>query len=599
MSGFVGRVSRKLVKNEILKSLRILQFKDDDSTGILLVNNGVSSLYRVVGNVDDLIEEVPEEADGTLSIAHTRWSTYAHQVIENVYPIVSQNGEVSVIVHGLIDNIQTLRRKLVRQGYSFKSKSANEVVANLMEAYSRESDETVSNITALSRAVKQFEGSYSLIAVYKDEPDRIYYSKRENPLIIAKNGHSMIIANDFNSIIDDSKSYFYPQNDEIGYITNSENYLFDKNLKPLKFTYTENVLSEKALDLGDYPHFMLKEIEEAPRVIRRLINHYFDGSKYRFSEQLIERIREADNIVFIAAGTSYNAALIGQRYLRTYNKKVDVFIASEWIYYPYQSGENPLYILISQSGETSDVLKALRVIRSYGGDVLAITNTEVSTLYQQADYRLLLFAGPEISVASTKAYIAQITLLSLLQARLLNKVTTIAALERVIDALNNIISNKEDIKKISAQIAHSPDVFFLGRGFDLDLATEAQLKLKETTYIHAEAYPGGEFLHGPVALIEKETPVVAFLSDPAIISPMRSVIEEISKRSDKVFVISIEPFIKKGDSFFVCGDIKSYHSPIVFAVFSQYLAYFVAVILGRDVDRPRNLNKAVTDHNVQ
>lgn len=598
MSGFVGRVSRKLVKNEILKSLRILQFKSDDSTGILLVKNGKNHLIRVVGTVDDLIKKIPAEIDGHLSIAHTRYSTYAHQVIENVYPIVSQNEEVSVIVHGLIDNILTLRRKLVRNGYIFKSKSANEVVANLLEAYSRESNGTGTNLSSLSRACEQFEGNYSLIAVFNNEPDRIYYSKRGNPLIIAKNGNSMIISDEFNSIIDDSKLYFYPQDEEIGYITNSDNYLFDKELKSLEFIYTENALSEKALDLGGYPHFMLKEIEEAPRVIRRLINHYFDGSKYFFSEQLINRIKDADNIVFIAAGTSYNAALVGQRYLRTYNKKVDVFIASEWIYYPYQSGENPLYVLISQSGETDDILDALDVIRTYGGDVLAITNTEVSTLYRQADYRLLLYAGPEISVASTKAYIAQITLLSLIQACLLNKVTTIAALERVINALNSIITAKEDIKKIAEQIAHRSDVFFLGRGFDYDLALEAQLKLKETTYIHAEAYPAGEFLHGPIAVVEKETPVIAFISDPAIVSPMRSVTEEIRERSNKVFVISLKPFIDKGDSFYISGDIKSYHSPIVFAVFSQYLAYYVAVILGRDVDRPRSLEKRVKKRNV-
>lgn len=595
MSGFIGRVSESAVKERLLSGLKLLQFKDDDSTGVLFCNKDGKHLYRVVGQVSDLIPLIPEDVDGYLGIGHTRWSTYTRQVLENVYPLSSETGYVTLVVNGLIDNIQMIKRRLIKRGYSFRSNSAVEVVANLIEDNARENEEP---IRALHRAMQFLEGDYALLAVFKGNCRQLFFAKHGVPIIIGQGRGAMLICTDYSAIADQANEYYYPKDGELGYIDTEKLVLFNSRLRETKPHFTEVSVSEKTLELGKYPHYMLKEIEEAPGVIRRLINHYFDGTKYRFDDRLIKRIIDADTIVFIAAGTSYNAALVGQRYLRNFNKKVDVFIASEWIFYPYQSGEDTLYILISQSGETADILKCLRTIRAYGADVLAITNVEVSTLYQSADYSLLLHAGTEISVASTKAYIAQITLLSLLYARLVNKITTIAALERVIEAIYNIISRRDDIKAIADKIYKSKDVFFLGRGFDYDVAVEAQLKLKETTYIHAEAYPGGEMLHGPIALIEENTPVVFFISDSLTVAATREVIEEMRNRKANTIVCSLAPFNDSNDSFIISHPIKGYHSPITFAVFAQYLAYFTAVNLGRDVDRPRNLAKAVRDRNV-
>jgi len=595
MSGFIGRVSESAVKERLLSGLKLLQFKDDDSTGVLFCNKDGKHLYRVVGQVSDLIPLIPEDVDGYLGIGHTRWSTYTRQVLENVYPLSSETGYVTLVVNGLIDNIQMIKRRLIKRGYSFRSNSAVEVVANLIEDNARENEEP---IRALHRAMQFLEGDYALLAVFKGNCRQLFFAKHGVPIIIGQGRGAMLICTDYSAIADQANEYYYPKDGELGYIDTEKLVLFNSRLRETKPHFTEVSVSEKTLELGKYPHYMLKEIEEAPGVIRRLINHYFDGTKYRFDDRLIKRIIDADTIVFIAAGTSYNAALVGQRYLRNFNKKVDVFIASEWIFYPYQSGEDTLYILISQSGETADILKCLRTIRAYGADVLAITNVEVSTLYQSADYSLLLHAGTEISVASTKAYIAQITLLSLLYARLVNKITTIAALERVIEAIYNIISRCDDIKAIADKIYKSKDVFFLGRGFDYDVAVEAQLKLKETTYIHAEAYPGGEMLHGPIALVEENTPVVFFISDSLTVAATREVIEEMRNRKANTIVCSLAPFNDSSDSFIISHPIKGYHSPITFAVFAQYLAYFTAVNLGRDVDRPRNLAKAVRDRNV-
>ena len=595
MSGFIGRVSESAVKERLLSGLKLLQFKDDDSTGVLFCNKDGKHLYRVVGQVSDLIPLIPEDVDGYLGIGHTRWSTYTRQVLENVYPLSSETGYVTLVVNGLIDNIQMIKRRLIKRGYSFRSNSAVEVVANLIEDNARENEEP---IRALHRAMQFLEGDYALLAVFKGNCRQLFFAKHGVPIIIGQGRGAMLICTDYSAIADQANEYYYPKDGELGYIDTEKLVLFNSRLRETKPHFTEVSVSEKTLELGKYPHYMLKEIEEAPGVIRRLINHYFDGTKYRFDDRLIKRIIDADTIVFIAAGTSYNAALVGQRYLRNFNKKVDVFIASEWIFYPYQSGEDTLYILISQSGETADILKCLRTIRAYGADVLAITNVEVSTLYQSADYSLLLHAGTEISVASTKAYIAQITLLSLLYARLVNKITTIAALERVIEAIYNIISRCDDIKAIADKIYKSKDVFFLGRGFDYDVAVEAQLKLKETTYIHAEAYPGGEMLHGPIALVEENTPVVFFISDSLTVAATREVIEEMRNRKANTIVCSLAPFNDSSDSFIISHPIKGYHSPLTFAVFAQYLAYFTAVNLGRDVDRPRNLAKAVRDRNV-
>lgn len=590
MSGFVGRVSHENVKKDLIRALKVIQFDDDDSTGVLFCAKKKCEVYRTVGKVDDLIPLIPVSVDGNLGIGHTRWSTYTKQKITNVYPISSQNEEVTLIIHGLIDNVAPLRRKLIRRGFTFKSESAIEVVANLIEDHIKRG---LDNIEALRKAIVLIEGSYAIVAVFKKEEDRIYFAKNVTPVVIGRKNGTMMITDDFASISNEAHEYYYPKDDEIGYITKDDLFLFDLTLQPQTFSFTETTVSEESLELGDYPHYMLKEIEEAPRVIKRLVNQYFDGVNYKFDNALIERIEAADNIVFIAAGTSYNAALIGQRYIRNFNKKVDVFIASEWHLYPYRSGDNPLYILISQSGETTDVLKCLEIIESFGGDVLAITNTEVSSLYRRADYRLLLHAGTEVSVASTKAYIAQITLLTLLYARIANKVTTIAALDKVIKSIEELIKSRDVICEIAQDFAKARDVFYLGRGFDYDVAVEAQLKMKETTYIHAEAYPGGEFLHGPVALVEKGMPVVVFVSDEIAVTAMREVIDELQKREANVIVCSAHPFAVESDRFSTKTIVKVYHSPIVFAVFGQYLAYYTAIALGRNVDRPRNLSKAV------
>ena len=273
MSGFIGRVGNSCVKEKLLSALNLLQFKDDDSTGVLFCNKEGQHLYRVVGKVDELVTLIPEEVDGYMGIAHTRWSTYMHQVLENVYPLSSENGYVTLVVNGLIDNIQMIKRRLVKRGYSFRSSSAVEVVANLIEDGAVENEDP---LRALHRAMQQLEGDYALLAVFNGNCKKIFFAKNGVPLIIGKNHDGMVICTDYTPIADQADEYYYPNDGELGYLTSDNMVLYDGKLKQRKPSFTEVSVSEKTLELGDYPHYMLKEIEEAPGVIRRLINHYFE-----------------------------------------------------------------------------------------------------------------------------------------------------------------------------------------------------------------------------------------------------------------------------------------------------------------------------------
>lgn len=597
MSGILAIVSKQTdVKERLLKGIKLLEFEKHDSTGISVLHEDCIKSFRVIGKVGDLRQNIPQEVDSHIGIAHTRDSLRNEQSIANVYPITSQNHKVTIVVNGMVDNIKVLKNQLIYRGYKFSTDSAVEIVANLLD---EEILKGKNPLAALKKVGATLEGSFAIVGIFYDDPETLYFIKNKSVLIISRNENSHFISSSYAPVGGEAKEYYIVDDKELGCVQLDNISVFDAiSGKKKQIEFTSNQMDEDSLELEGYPHYMLKEIEEAPRVIRRVIDKYYDGVKYTFDQKLIDRIINADSIVFLAEGTSYHASLIGARYLRNYNKKVDVYLASEWAFYPYRASENTLYILMSQSGETSDLLRCVEVIRDYNNDFLSVTNVETSTLYREGDYKLLLYAGTEVSVASTKAYIAQLTILSLLYARLVNKDTTIIALNKVAKAVEEIIKNKKTIEEIAKVIAKHRDIYFLGRGFDADFAFEAALKMKETTYIHAEAYPGGQILHGPMALIEDGTPVVVFVSDLITSRAMREVIATLRKNGANVVVCSSDPLQHPGDSF-VVPIVKGYHSPLLLAVFAQYLAYFTAVKLGRDVDRPRNLSKEVVVDNAK
>ena len=347
-------------------------------------------------------------------------------------------------------------------------------------------------------------------------------------------------------------------------------------------------------DLKGYPHYMLKEIEEIPQTVNRLINAYYQKGKYTFDPELIKDLNESDHIIFIACGTSYHAGLVGGRYLEKYDKSTSRFIASEWAFHPTYPGKKPFIIMISQSGETADLIHCLKIIKKNNLKNLIITNTGGSTLDRNSMYSLLLHSGVEVSVASTKAYVAQVTLLAMLAGALQNDKSVIDDLTQSIDVIRGIQDHyKTLIMKVADEIKDNHSVFFLGRSFDYFLSLEASLKLKEISYIHSEAIPGGELKHGPIALIEKGVPVIVFITDPDTASSMRANIEEVKTRGAKVYSIATKKLYRSEDTMMV-EDYAYYLSSVAISSIAFYLAYYVALAKGLNVDKPRNLAKSVT-----
>ena len=339
---------------------------------------------------------------------------------------------------------------------------------------------------------------------------------------------------------------------------------------------------------------MLKEIEEIPQTVKRLISSYFKKGKYQFDKELIKKLKESDHVIFIGCGTSYHAGLVGGRYFEKYNKSTSRFIASEWAFHPTYPGKKPFIIMISQSGETADLIHCLKIIKEHNLDNLIITNTSGSTLDRNCMYSLRLHSGIEVSVASTKAYVAQVTLLVLLAASLNNDTKVVDDLKESLGVIYDIQDHyKPLIIKIAEEIKDKKSLFYLGRSFDYFLSLEASLKLKEISYIHSEAIPGGELKHGPIALIEKGVPVIVFITDPDTASSMRGNIEEVKARGAKVYTISTKKLSKLEDTMIV-ENYAYYLSSVAISSVAFYLAYYVALAKGLNVDKPRNLAKSVT-----
>jgi glucosamine--fructose-6-phosphate aminotransferase (isomerizing) len=412
--------------------------------------------------------------------------------------------------------------------------------------------------------------------------------------VIGKGKKTNYLASDYVPMLDYATSYYILDDYQYGYISQKEvvvKHLDPNEEKPLVFHKTDIKVTD--IGLNGYPHYMLKEIEESPEVIQRIIDNYIDGNNFLLDEVLIQKLQQADQIIFLACGTSYHAALVGRRYFESIGKTSRVYIASEFAYYPEVKGKNPLFIFISQSGETADLIRCVKIIQQQGSPILTITNTKGSSLDRASDFTLLLYAGMEIAVASTKAYIAQVALLAILRAAMISNSEVITDLIESMKAMKNLIGAKLEIKAIAESIANQPNVFFLGRGLDFDVALEASLKLKEITYIHSEGLPGGELKHGPIALIKEGVPVIAFVSDQITAAAIRSNLQEVLARGAKVYVISNQALAKEEDDF-VTSNTKVYLSPLLKAMVGQYLSYYAALYLGRDIDKPRNLAKSVT-----
>ena len=590
MCGIVGAVGFISPKEYVFKGLKMLDYRGYDSAGVAYFNNGIE-IYKDVGSVEHLLSIVPQNINTNIMIGHTRWATHGAPTKLNTHPHLSFNKKICLVHNGVIENYKELESFLKEKGYHFYGETDSEVVANLIEYYYLENNDILETIKLVNSLLV---GSYAITFFTNDDNSTMYVLKKSSPLLIGLGNNFNLVASDASPMIDYTNEFIELEDEEFGYLSKKDVAIFNKQGQPVQKQAISKNVEMISHDLKGYPHYMLKEIEEIPQTVNRIINAYFENDKYQFNEELINKIKESDHIIFIGCGTSYHAGLVGGRYFEKYNKSVSRFIASEWAFHPTFPGSKPFIIMISQSGETADLIHCLRIIKDNNLDNLIITNTGGSTLDRNCMYSLLLHSGVEVSVASTKAYVAQVTLLAMLAASLEDDKSIINDLKQSLDVVYDIQDHyKPLIMKIADELKDKMNVFYLGRSYDYFLSLEASLKLKEISYIHSEAIPGGELKHGPIALVESGLPVLVFITDPDTASSMRSNIEEVKSRGAKVYTISTKKLSRPEDAIIV-GDYAYYLSSVAISSIAFYLAYFVAVAKGLNVDKPRNLAKSVT-----
>lgn len=590
MCGIVGSVGLKNPKEYVAKGLKMLDYRGYDSAGIAYFNSGIK-IYKDVGSVEHLMTIVPHAITTNIVIGHTRWATHGAPTKFNTHPHISFNQRICLVHNGVIENYKELRSFLMKKNYSFYGETDSEVVANLLEYYYLNNNDIIETIKIVKSLIK---GSYAITFFTDDIKDTLYILKKASPLVVGKGKDFNLVASDASPMIEYTNEFIELEDNEFGYINSKEVVIYDEQGKPIDKEAIHKDIELISHDLKGYPHYMLKEIEEIPQTVNRLINTYFQDDQFQFNKELIKDLNESDHILFIGCGTSYHAGLVGGRYFEKYNKSTSRFIASEWAFHPTYPGVKPFIIMISQSGETADLIHCLKIIKEHNLKNLVITNTGGSTLDRQCDYSLLLHSGVEVSVASTKAYAAQVALLAMLSASLINDKSVIDDLRQAINVVNDIQDNyKPKIMKVAKELMAKKNIFYLGRSFDYFLSLEASLKLKEISYIHSEAVPGGELKHGPIALIEEGLPVIVFITDPDTASSMRGNIEEVKTRGAKVYVISTKELSAPEDTI-VVKDYAYYLSSIAISSIAFYLAYYVSLAKGLNVDKPRNLAKSVT-----
>ncbi|MFA7032154.1 MAG: glutamine--fructose-6-phosphate transaminase (isomerizing) [Bacilli bacterium] len=591
MCGIVGCIGKIDTKEYLLYGLETLDYRGYDSVGMAYLDHGHIKLLKTLGSVQNLKEMARDPIDSQLGIGHTRWATHGVPCVANAHPVQSMHKVVTLVHNGVIENFQSLKQDLLSKGYTFMGDTDSEVIADLIEDKLR-ANTSVSLV--LQEVVQQLNGSFACVIIIDNDFDHLYVIKRSSPLLIAEGEGFYLLASDALPLVKYATKILDIPDDTIAIIEKDNCQLFNIGLEPIEKVFVTRDPNLVCRDLNGYPHYMLKEIEEIETVIRRLMITYHPGNHFAFDPKLIQSIQDSDSIIFLGCGTSYHASLVGARYFRHIGKTASTFIASEWAFYPQIMGKRPFIIMLSQSGETADLIHCFKVAKERELEVLLITNVKGSTLERQADYSIYLNAGLEISVASTKAYAAQVAALALLTNASQERHNIIRDLNDCCRVISEIRTDfKAKIRKMAEQLKDHHDIYFLGRGYDYDLSLEASLKLKEISYIHSEAIPGGELKHGPIALIEPGTPVLVFITDDVTASSMRNNVQEIKARGANVFVATTKKLAQPSD-FFVVDDYKRYLSSVAISSLAFYFAYYVSVSKGLNVDKPRNLAKSVT-----
>lgn len=601
--GYVGNEQRAM--EVILDGLSKLEYRGYDSAGLAIIENGKIFIEKRNGKLDNLKECLKGREDrAQVGIGHTRWATHGNPTDENSHPHFSMDRKIAVVHNGIIENYLELKENLLKEGYVFSSQTDSEVVAHLFSKY-YDGD----MLSTLLKVRGILRGSYALGIISSENPDRLVCTRKESPLIIGIGKDRNFIASDVPAILKYTRDVIFLENDELAVIEKDNVKVYNSQGVEINKTINKIEWDMEQASKGGYPHFMLKEIEEQPSVIEKTLDVYMNHEgKVDFGKSLSNlNLSEIEEIYIVACGTAYHAGLQGAYFFKKLSRiKTEVDIASEFRYSDPFINEKTLVIFISQSGETLDTLMAMKMAKSKGAKTLAITNVLGSTISREADMVIYTLAGPEISVASTKAYTAQVTLFYMLALYFGAKKGLIEnqRYEEALDILytlseevKNILLQKDNIKSIAEKIRDKKNGFYIGRGIDDKCGREGSLKMKEITYIHTEAFAAGELKHGTIALIEEGTMVVAIATQEEMLEKILSNIKEVKARG--AYVISVtknknKSIIDISDDNIIIGNIDDILAPTVANISLQLLAYYTAVEKGLDVDKPRNLAKSVT-----
>ncbi|MDR2654455.1 MAG: glutamine--fructose-6-phosphate transaminase (isomerizing) [Oscillospiraceae bacterium] len=610
MCGIVGYAGKGEALPFLLDGLSKLEYRGYDSAGIAVLDGGGIVCKKAKGRLDNLKNLLSEDAPkGSTGIGHTRWATHGEPSEANAHPHIGGGGRIAVAHNGIIENYAYLKSFLMREGFAFKSETDTEVIANLIEYYLKEQE---SLLDAVLKALACLEGSYALAVLSRDEPGALIGARKESPLIVGINQGQgeYYLASDVPALISRTKDVYFMEDGELCRISQNGAEFFTSSGKAVeKKPHTVDWEAESG-EKGGYAHFMLKEIMEQPRAVHDTMRSrlypgkpvFFEGIE--FGEEYLNYLRE---IYIVACGTAFHAGLVGKSAIeRLTGIPVSCEIASEFRYAEPLIGGNTLLITLSQSGETADTLAAVKLAKSKGAKVLAVTNVVGSTLSREADEVIYTWAGPEIAVASTKAYTTQLAALYMLAVHFAEVLDSAPAeeLEKIKselfslpEAIETILQKEEEIKTLARLISGEGHLFFIGRNLDYAIAQEGSLKLKEISYIHCEAYGAGELKHGTIALIEPGTYVIALCAQEWISGKTASNIKEVKSRGAKVISFgSGENNLCRGESdyYFELPPLDSFVVPVTEIVPLQLFAYYAAVFKGCDVDKPRNLAKSVT-----
>ena len=604
MCGIVGYIGTQKAVPILLDGLTKLEYRGYDSAGISTIENSKITITKDKGRVKNLSELLKDsDSISTIGIAHTRWATHGKPSKTNSHPHIDNTNKFSVVHNGIIENYTDIKKFLMDNGYKFVSETDTEVIPNLISYYYNSGNDFLKSV---SLACNDLEGSYAIEVLCEDFPDRIIVAKKDSPLVIGTSKNSNYIASDIPAVLSYTKDFYLLEDGDIVEIYSDKLNFYDKDLNPIKKKIEKISWDASAIEKNGYDDFMLKEINEQVVSIRETIGFKLNKENIELDNISLSKdfLSNINKIFIVACGTAMHAGLAVKSIFENLCKiPVEVDMASEFRYRNPLVNEHTLAIFISQSGETADTIQALKLAKEKGATTLALSNVIGSSITREADLYIYTHAGPEIAVASTKAYTAQVVLLNIIAlyiAQTLETVDndTIEEIKKQILLLPSKVEEtlKDDtiIKKLADDIYDVKDTFFIGRGIDYPVAMEGSLKLKEISYIHSEAYAGGELKHGPIALVENNFPVIGIMTDKKLLEKSESNLQEVISRGAKTIVITNQKIDKKFDYVIEIPKINKYLSPILSVIPLQLLSYYISKKKGLDVDKPRNLAKSVT-----